>query len=108
MRQIDNFDDDFGFSLLSEDELKQREDEAAAQAAAFAASKTAEAFKQEIEHEINKTNEYYQARLKQLYDSIMPLLTNLSKDNDKAYIYWPNRQEKIQKFINKIKALAEQ
>jgi hypothetical protein len=108
MRQIDNFDDDFGFSLLSEDELKKREEDAAALAAEFAANKAAEAFKQEFEQEIIKTSEYYQARLKELYDAIMPLLINLSKDNDKAYIYWPNRQEKIQKFINKIKALAEQ
>ena len=29
MRKVDNFDDDFGFSLLSEDELKKREEEAA-------------------------------------------------------------------------------
>ena len=108
MRNVDNFDDDFGFSLLSDDELKKREEEAAAQAAHYAATKAAEAFKQEFELEINKTSEYYQGRLKQLYDAIMPLLVNLSKDNDKAYIYWPNRQEKIQKFINKIKALAEQ
>lgn len=108
MRHVDNFDDDFGFSLLSEDELKKREEEAATHAAALAASQTAEAFKQEYEQEISKTSEYYQAKLKQLYDAIMPLLVNLSKDNDKAYIYWPNRQEKIQKFINKIKALADQ
>ena len=108
MRQVDNFEDDFGFSLLSEDELKKREDEAAAQAAEFAATKAAEAFKQEFENEINKTSEYYQTRLKDLYDAIMPLLLNLSKDDDKAYIYWPNRQQKIQKFIDKIKRLAEQ
>jgi phosphoenolpyruvate-protein kinase (PTS system EI component) len=108
MRKVDNFDDDFGFSLLSEDELKRREDEAAAQAAQYAATKAAEAFKQEFEQEINKTSEYYQGRLKDLYEAIMPLLTNLCKDNDKAYIYWPNRQEKIQRFIDKITKLAEQ
>jgi len=108
MRKVDNFDDDFGFSLLSEDELKKREDEAAAQAAEYAATKAAEAFKQEFEQEINKTSEYYQSRLKDLYEAIMPLLVNLSKDDDKAYIYWPNRQEKIQRFIDKITKLADQ
>ncbi len=108
MRKVDVFDDDFGFSLLSEDELKRREDEAAAQAAQYAATKAAEAFKQEFEYEITKTSEYYQGRLKDLYEAIMPLLVNLCKDNEKAYIYWPNRQEKIQKFIEKITRLAEQ
>lgn len=104
---IDNFDDDFGFSLLSEDELKKREEDAAAQAAEYAATKAAETFKQEFEQEISKTSEYYRARLKELYNAILPLLTNLAKDNDKAYIYWPNRQEKIQAFMNKIKKLSE-
>lgn len=108
MRKVDNFDDDFGFSLLSEDELKKREEDAAAQAAEYAATKAAEAFKQEFEQEINKTSEYYQGRLTELYEAIMPLLINLSKDNDKAYIYWPNRQEKIQKFIDKITKLVGQ
>jgi len=108
MRKVDNFDDDFGFSLLSEDELKKREEEAAMQAAEYAANKAAETFKQEFELEINKTSEYYQGRLRELYEAIMPLLTNLSKDNDKAYIYWPNRQEKIQKFIDKITKLVNQ
>ena len=108
MRKVDNFDDDFGFSLLSEDELKKREEEAAMQASEYAANIAAETFKQEFELEINKTSEYYQGRLRELYEAIMPLLTNLSKDNDKAYIYWPNRQEKIQKFIDKITKLVNQ
>lgn len=101
--EITEFEDDFGFSLLSEDELRKREEDAAAQAAIY----TAETIKQEVQQELNKTTEYYKNRLNELYNAIMPLLVNLAKDDSKAYIYWPNRQEKIQKFITKIKALSE-
>ena len=40
-----------------------------------------------------------QARLKQMYDSIQPLLNNLKKDADvKDYIFWSGRGPKIEAF----------
>lgn len=42
-------------------------------------------------------------RAKEMYDAIMPLLTNLAKDSDTSdYIKWPNRKKKIQEFIKKL------
>ena len=38
-----------------------------------------------------------------MYDAIMPLLNNLKKDADKnPIINWPNRADKIDKFITKL------
>ncbi len=43
------------------------------------------------------------ARTKDMFDAVMPLLNNLLKDADKnAYIHWPNRAEKIQAFKQKL------
>ena len=41
-----------------------------------------------------------------MYDAIMPLLNNLLKDADKnEVIKWPNRREKIEKFIEKLQSI---
>lgn len=52
------------------------------------------------EEEINQEgNDKAQA----MYDSIMPLLTNLKKDSDKnPIINWPDRGNKIDMFIAKL------
>lgn len=42
-----------------------------------------------------------------LRDMIMPLLNNLMKNPDKEYIYWPDRVEKIEAFIEKMNAYVE-
>ena len=40
-----------------------------------------------------------QARLKQMYEAVQPLLNNLKKDADtKSYIYWEGRGPKIEAF----------
>ena len=73
-------DFDFGFTAVDENELE------AVQSVKTEAS-TASATAQELEDKLNK-----------LYNSILPLLTNLKKNPEKEYILWPNRVEKIEQF----------
>lgn len=71
---------DFGFTAVNEDELQS------VQAATVAAATSTE------------TAVITQERLDKLYNSILPLLTNLKKNPEKEYILWPNRVEKIEAF----------
>ena len=76
----DLLDFDFGFTAVDENEL-----EAVQKVTSEASSASATA--QELEDKLNK-----------LYNSILPLLTNLKKNPEKEYILWPNRVEKIEQF----------
>jgi hypothetical protein len=51
-------------------------------------------------------NEYYKAKLKEVEGLILPLLYNLMKNPDKAYIRWENRVPVIQAQIDKITAIT--
>ena len=42
--------------------------------------------------------EQLQAKIDSLYNSIVPLLTNLKKNPEKEYILWPNRLAKVEEF----------
>jgi hypothetical protein len=75
---MSNNDYDFGFSLMSEEEIK--ENEKLLETAVITESAKLEAFK----------------------NMIMPFLNNLTKNPEKEYIYWPDRAEKVKQFINKI------
>lgn len=82
-------DNDFGFSLVSEAELKAHE----------------EMLKKKVEEQskvVAKATTEAQTKLEALRDMIMPLLNNLAKGPDKEYILWPNRAEKIEAFIKKV------
>ena len=46
-------------------------------------------------------------KLNNLYNAIIPLLTNLKKNPEKDYIYWPNRTEKIEAFEDKIASIIK-
>ncbi len=76
----DLLDFDFGFTAVDENEL-----EAVQKVATEASSASATA--QELEDKLNR-----------LYNSILPLLSNLKKNPEKEYILWPNRVEKIEQF----------
>lgn len=86
-------DNDFGFSAVSEDELKALEKKLAADVKA----KT---------QQLENVETTYRGKLEQLHKAIMPLLYNLQKNPDKEYIYWPNRSEKIKEFIAKVNRIA--
>lgn len=47
-------------------------------------------------------------KARQMYDAIMPLLDNLSKDSDtNDVIKWPNRAAKIKAFKTKLKTILD-
>ena len=71
---------DFGFTAVDENELE-------AVQKLSAESTTASATSAEMEDRLNK-----------LYNSILPLLSNLKMNPEKEYIYWPNRVEKVEQF----------
>jgi len=50
--------------------------------------------------------EKYKAKLKEVEGLILPLLINLKKNPEKAYINWPNRVAIIDKQIAKITAVT--
>lgn len=68
--------DDFGFTVVTEDELESVQK---------LTSQAEEATS--LEERVNK-----------LYNSITPLLNQLKTNPQKEYIYWPNRLEKIEQF----------
>jgi len=91
-----NSDDDFGFSLVSEEELKAHEE--------LLKKKVEEQSKvvQQTAKKMEETAAQMQDKLHGLRNMIMPLLVNLAKDPEKTYILWPDRADKIQKFIKKV------
>tara|TARA_R110000868_G_scaffold54879_8_gene171071 strand:+ start:65 stop:328 length:264 start_codon:yes stop_codon:yes gene_type:complete len=78
---------DFGFTAVDEQEL-----DAVQQAAQTIQATSAEASSS-------------QQRLEKLFNAIQPLLTNLKKNPEKDYIYWPNRLSKVEQFEDLIQAI---
>lgn len=75
-----DFTFDFGFSAVDENELEVLQSTKAELETTTASSKA-------MEDKINK-----------LYNMVQPLLNNLKANPEKDYIYWPNRNEKIESF----------
>tara|TARA_Y100001937_G_scaffold123087_1_gene185397 strand:- start:184 stop:450 length:267 start_codon:yes stop_codon:yes gene_type:complete len=80
---------DFGFTAVDESELE------AVQEVSKKASST-EAEVKALEDKLNN-----------LYNAILPLLTNLKKNPEKEYILWPNRTEKIEAFEDHIAGIIK-
>lgn len=78
---------DFGFTAVTEEEL-----DAVQQANQTIQSVSADASS-------------VQERLDKLFNAIQPLLTNLKKNPEKDYIYWPNRLEKVEQFEDFIQGI---
>ena len=87
-------DFDFGFTAVSEDELKVIERELEAKVAIQ-------------DTQLKQVAASYEEKLNTLYKMVMPLLNNLAKDAEKDYIYWPGRQKKMQEFIKQVEALVK-
>lgn len=79
-----DFDFDFGFTTVDEDELQ-----AVQQTAALA-------------NDAEQLALTTQERLDKLYNAITPLLTNLKKNPEKEYILWPDRTAKVEAFEAKL------
>ena len=81
-----DLDFDFGFSAMDEDELDRSSDD------------------------LKKTStelERSQEKLTKLYTAVGPLLKNLTENPEKDYIYWPDRQKKVDAFAKKLKKIYE-
>ena len=87
---LSNFD--FGFSVVDEDELAVVQ---GAKTEVQEASSTAAQWQAQAEEWKAKTNA--------IYDAVVPLLNNLQQNEDKEYIYWPNRLDKVEEFSDKLK-----
>jgi hypothetical protein len=55
-----------------------------------------------VQAEVDETK----TKLQQVESLILPLLRNLQKNPDKAYIHWPNRETVLQKQIDRILAIT--
>ena len=82
-------DFDFGFTAVDENEL-----EAVQKATTKVESTSSKA--EDLEEKLNK-----------LYNAILPLLSNLKKNPEKEYIYWPNRVEKVEQFEDLIAEIVK-
>lgn len=85
--KIDDFD--FGFSAVSEDELKALERQLQEQVVSQ-------------QTQLQQVSRTYEEKLTALYKMVMPLLNNLAKDAEKDYIFWPDRQKKMKEFIQRV------
>lgn len=73
---------DFGFNIVSEDELKE--------------------YEQQLTKELEITKVDAKSKMDGLVAMYKPLLDNLKKDPSKHYIFWPNRSQIIESFEKKV------
>ena len=83
---------DFGFSLVSEEEIRKHEVEL---------SKRVEEQKA-ITDKVHESVASLSGKIDGIRKMVMPLLNNLAKDPDKTYILWPDRAAKMTEFIKKL------
>lgn len=74
---------DFGFTLVNSDELEEVQ----------------------IREEIATS---WEDKAHRIYNAIVPLLENLSGNDEKDYIYWPNRSQKIREFNSRLRGILEE
>ena len=84
---LDKFD--FGFTAVDEDELEVVQKQS-----------------QKLESTSDKADEL-EDKLNNLYNAILPLLSNLKANPEKEYIYWPKRTDKIEEFEDRIKEIIK-
>ena len=80
---------DFGFTAVDESEL-----EAVQEVSKKASSTAAE-------------SKVLEDKLNNLYNAIIPLLSNLKQNPEKDYILWPNRLAKIEAFEDHISGILK-
>jgi hypothetical protein len=105
-------DYDFGFSFADDDSLpsvpaipQPSNDEIVALQAKI--DSLLDAQEKTLETALIKSiEEKYKAKLKEVEGMILPLLVNLKKNPDKAYIHWPNRTPVIDKQIERITSVT--
>jgi len=85
-------DFDFGFSAVTEEELKQHE------------KKQVDTLSKQL-NIVSEHSSNAQEKLTKMYNMIIPLINNLSKDPQKEYILWPGRDKKLAEFKASLDAL---
>ncbi len=84
-------DFDFGFSVVDADELD-----------------VVQSVRQEVQQASDSSAEWqdqadeWKSKANAIYDAVIPLLNNLQSNEEKEYIYWPNRTVKIDQFKLKL------
>ncbi len=98
-------DYDFGFSFADAEEAA-----ATTTPTPVTATEDLKALQEKIDGVLTQqaqyVDEYYKAKLIEVEGLILPLLYNLMKNPDKAYIKWENRVSVIQSQIDKITAIT--
>ena len=89
MSDIDLEKFDFGFTAVDEDELEVVQKQS-----------------QKLQSTSGKAEEL-EDKLNKLYNSILPLLSNLKANPEKDYIYWPKRTEKVEQFEDLIAEIVK-
>ena len=84
--KLDEFD--FGFTMMDEDALDAVQE----------ARQEAQTTSTELEQ--------WKQRTETIHRMVLPLLKNLAANPEKAYIYWPDRVQKIQQFIEQLDKVA--
>jgi hypothetical protein len=56
----------------------------------------------EVEERKEELDSQYKSRLKAVEQEVLPLLIHLAKNDDKEYLYWPNRVEVVKTQIGKV------
>ena len=79
---------DFGFTAVDEDEIDAVQEITASSTSASAELKAED-------------------KLDNLYNAILPLLSNLKMNPEKEYIKWPDRTAKIEAFEDHIRKIIE-
>jgi len=80
---------DWGFTAVDEQELE------AVQQATVAVQET------------NQTAAELQEKIDKMYNAVQPLLSNLKKNPAKAYIYWPDREAKVDQFEDYLRKIYQ-
>lgn len=103
MARQNEYDYDFGFSFADSDgseSSKPNEDLKVLQ-------EKIDTIKEAIvDSQSQLVEQKYKAKLKEVENLILPLLYNLMKNPNKAYIKWEGREEIIKKQIEKITAIT--
>lgn len=96
-------DYDFGFSFADENEALGPPQPLQPPAAS---AEDLKVLQEKIDGMLQQNEAIYKSKLKELENLILPLLYNLMKNPDKAYIKWENRVEVIEKQIEKITSIT--
>ena len=121
MPEFDDFNQDFGFSTISEAEYQAKiqapKDQ---QVVDTNLTNKLESIDRKMDNIVNAVdyqikgddahkehlNGQYIERMKKLEQLIIPLLQNFIKTSDNEYIYWPNRKPKLEQQISRIQELT--